>query len=108
MDQNRREGMALDMVRPRADGLNQHSTKYMSNLKFRFSTLRLSLPLILAASLAACGGGDDSGGSGGGSTPPVTYTVGGNVTGLSGTVVLQNNGGGNLSVSTSGAFTFAT
>ena len=96
------------MVRPRADGLNQHSTKYMSNLKFRFSTLRLSLPLILAASLAACGGGDDSGGSGGGSTPPVTYTVGGNVTGLSGTVVLQNNGGGNLSVSTSGAFTFAT
>src|SRR6187551_137387 len=103
--------MALDMVRPRADGLNQHSTKYMSNLKFRFSTLRLSLPVILAASLAACGGGGDSGGSGGsggGSTPPVTYTVGGNVTGLSGTVVLQNNGGGNLSVSTSGAFTFAT
>jgi hypothetical protein len=37
-----------------------------------------------------------------------TYSVGGNVSGLSGTVVLRNNGGDNLSVSASGAFTFAT
>ena len=37
-----------------------------------------------------------------------TYSVGGTVSGLSGTVVLQDNGGNDLSVSTSGAFTFST
>jgi 6-phosphogluconolactonase (cycloisomerase 2 family) len=66
---------------------------------------------VAALSLAACGGG------GGGSTPsqtttpppPTQYTIGGQVTGLSGTgLVLQDNGGDNLSVSASGAFTFAT
>ena len=35
-------------------------------------------------------------------------TIGGTVTGLVGTVVLQNNGGDNLSVSAIGPFTFAT
>jgi hypothetical protein len=37
-----------------------------------------------------------------------TYTVGGTVTGLTGTVVLQNNGADNLSVGANGAFTFAS
>ena len=37
-----------------------------------------------------------------------THQVGGTVSGLSGTVVLQDNGGDDLSVSASGAFTFAT
>jgi len=37
-----------------------------------------------------------------------SYTVGGAVSGLSGTVVLQDNGGDNLSVSANGSFTFAT
>ena len=37
-----------------------------------------------------------------------TYTVGGTVSGLSGTVVLQDNGGDDLSVSAGGAFTFGT
>ena len=37
-----------------------------------------------------------------------TYSVGGSVSGLSGTVVLQDNGGDDLSVSANGAFTFAT
>ena len=37
-----------------------------------------------------------------------TFTMGGTVTGLSGTVVLQNNLGNDLSVSTSGGFTFTT
>ena len=37
-----------------------------------------------------------------------TYTVGGTVSGLSGTVVLQDNGGDNLSVAANGSFTFAT
>jgi len=50
--------------------------------------------------VAACGGG------GGGSSSP-TYTIGGSVTGLNGTVVLQNNGGSSLTVSRDGSFTFA-
>jgi hypothetical protein len=37
-----------------------------------------------------------------------TYTIGGTATGLSGSMVLQNNGGDNLIVSTNGPFTFAT
>ena len=36
-----------------------------------------------------------------------TFTVGGAVTGLVGTVVLQNSGSGNLSLSANGVFTFA-
>ena len=40
--------------------------------------------------------------------PPSVYTVGGTVSGLSGTVVLQNNGGDDLSVTADGSFTFAT
>jgi hypothetical protein len=39
---------------------------------------------------------------------PVTYTVGGSISGLTGTVVLQNNGKDNLSRSANGSFTFAT
>src|SRR6478609_6853742 len=82
--------------------------KSMTHHNIRFSTMRLAVPALLAAALAACGGGDSGGSGGGGSTPPVTYTIGGSVTGLGGTVVLQNNGGGNLSVSANGAFTFPT
>ncbi len=39
---------------------------------------------------------------------PNTYSIGGSVSGLSGTVVLQDNGGDDLSVSANGAFAFAT
>ena len=39
---------------------------------------------------------------------PSTYSVGGTVSGLSGSVVLQDNGGDNLTVSANGPFTFAT
>ena len=46
-----------------------------------------------------------SGGSAGG---PASFTVGGTVSGLSGTVVLQDNGGDDLTVTASGPFTFAT
>ena len=46
------------------------------------------------ASLTACGGG----GGGGGTPPSPTYTIGGTVTGLTGTgLVLQNNSGGDWS-----------
>jgi hypothetical protein len=41
-------------------------------------------------------------------TPPTTYSIGGTVSGLTGTAVLQDNGGDNLSVTANGSFTFAT
>src|SRR5277367_1459719 len=53
--------------------------------------------------LAACGGG--SGGSGS-STPP-TYTIGGTVTGLSGSgLMLRNFDGDELPITGNGSFTF--
>ena len=62
-----------------------------------FSLLMLSL-------MAGCGGG------GGGITLlPTTFTIGGQVTGLTGTgLVLENNGGDDLAVSANGSFTFTT
>ena len=46
------------------------------------------------------------GGNATGSTP-TAYSIGGMVSGLSGTVVLQDNGGDDLSLSSNGSFTFA-
>ena len=68
------------------------------------------------ATATACRAVDAAGNQGGYSatarattpSPTTTYSVGGNVSGLSGTVVLQDNGGDDLSVSANGAFTFAT
>jgi 6-phosphogluconolactonase len=61
---------------------------------------------FLALFMVGCGGG---GGGDSGPPPPTTYTVGGTVTGLSGSgLVLQNGGGDDLPISASGAFTFAT
>ncbi len=37
-----------------------------------------------------------------------TYTIGGTVSGLTGTAVLQDNNGDNLTLTANGAFTFAT
>lgn len=65
---------------------------------FLFKPFRIVAVLTLALSFAACGGG------GGAST----YTVGGAVSGLSGTLVLQNNGGDNLTITQNGSSTFAT
>ena len=42
------------------------------------------------------------------SSPPSAYSIGGSVSGLSGTVVLQDNGGDDLSLSSDGGFTFST
>jgi para-nitrobenzyl esterase len=54
--------------------------------------------------LAACGGGGGYGGGGGGGT---MYSVGGTVTGLTGSgLVLESNAGNNLPISAAGAFTF--
>ncbi len=60
----------------------------------------IGLTTTLVFLLVACGGG---------SSGPPTYTVGGTVTGLSGSgLVLQSGGGANLPITASGAFTFAT
>ena len=66
----------------------------------------LSLPVIgLATVLSGCGGSHTSTPTT--SVPPVlTYSIGGNIAGLSGTVVLQNNGGDNLALSRNGSFAF--
>jgi Kelch motif/Galactose oxidase, central domain len=57
--------------------------------------------------LAACGGG--SGGSGGGTSTP-QYSIGGTLSGLASgdSVVLQDNGGNNTTVSADGSISFST
>src|SRR5471030_3155950 len=65
-----------------------------------------ALLLLTAVFFTACGG------IGGGSStspppPPANFTIWGSISGLSGTgLVLQNNGGNNLSMSANGSFTF--
>jgi 6-phosphogluconolactonase len=69
--------------------------------------VHFSFPGLLLVALTACGGGGYGGGGGGGGGGGATYTIGGMVTGLTGSgLVLQNNGGGDLTVSAAGAFTF--
>lgn len=72
--------------------------------------LRLFLGLLLALSLVVlgCSSSPATSTSGGDSGRGATYTVGGTVTGLAGLLVLQDNGGDNLALSKSGAFTFNT
>src|SRR6266581_1400769 len=55
--------------------------------------------------LSACSGRGDGGG-GTGPAPASSFAIGGTTSGLSGTVVLQNNGGNDLTVSANGSFTF--
>ena len=55
--------------------------------------------LFIAVVTTNCGGG-------GGGIP--TYTAGGTVSGLTGTMILQNNGGDDLAITSNGAFTFST
>jgi hypothetical protein len=73
--------------------------------------IRVPAPLLLfsyfSLLLAGCANGTDSG------SGPIqtnqTYTVGGTVSGLAGgQLVLQNNAGNNLTVSSNGSFTFNT
>lgn len=67
----------------------------------RFLSKTTSLFIAIAALLAlsACGGG-------GGGSNATTVTVGGTVTGLNGTLVLENNGAHDLTVTAAGPFTF--
>ncbi len=57
----------------------------------------------LAALLTGCGGSTTPS-----SSSPTTYSVGGTLSGLIGTVVLQDNGGDDLTLTNDGPFTFAT
>jgi hypothetical protein len=68
---------------------------------FMTSQLRSVLTALSLAALAGCGA------SGGGDSHS-TVTVGGTVTGLVGTVILQNNAGDNTSIAQNGAFAFPT
>ena len=67
-------------------------------MNIRNALTRLIAATVLAG-LAACGGGGDS--------AAVTYTVGGTVAGSAGSVVLQINGAGDISITAPGSFSFA-
>jgi hypothetical protein len=64
--------------------------------------LRLLVPGVVSLLLVSCGGSSDP------DDGDTTYTIGGSITGLAGTVGLRNNGGDSLSRNTNGGFTFAT
>lgn len=69
---------------------------------------KLLLILLGALVLFACGGGGDGGGGNNNPMPATTYNVNVNVTGLSGAgLILQNNGGDDLSILSNGNFSFS-
>ncbi len=70
------------------------------------SNLSGGAPGIMASGAATAGAW--SGGSVGSGSGGTAYSVGGTVSGLSGTVVLQDNGADTLSVSANGSFAFGT
>jgi N-acetylneuraminic acid mutarotase len=80
------------------------STPPDSLVEDRMKACLLVFALSASVFSIACGGG-----AGAGSTPPPnTYTVGGTISGLAGAgLVLQDNGGNNLSVTQNGNFTFS-
>src|SRR5882757_5145155 len=85
--------------------MRQNAIHYLG----RFAVMaRLSCAVSAVAvivTLVGCGGGADRNDGGGGTTP--MYAIGGAIAGLTGQVVLENNGGDDLTVSQSGAFHFA-
>jgi hypothetical protein len=79
-------------------------------MKLVHKTLLGASLLTLSLALAACSGpGSKSSGTPGGGGGGSTLTIGGTVTGLTGTgLVLQDNGGDSLAITANGAFTFKT
>jgi hypothetical protein len=82
------------------------NTVHMKLLFIRSFIASIACALVLAG----CGGGGGGGTAApGGTTPaPVSRTIGGAVSGLVGSVVLQDNGGDNLTLSANGNFSFVT
>lgn len=72
-------------------------------MKIRDVLIAFVVSAIVLGIAVSCGGGS----GGGGSSGPVTYTVGGTLSGATGTVVLKLNGGSNISMA-NGSFTFGT
>ncbi len=66
----------------------------------------LVVSALVAEFIVSCGGGGGGYGSNGGSTTPM-YSVGGTLSGATGTVVLKLNGASNMTMS-NGPFTFGT
>jgi len=71
------------------------------NRKTPFKHISMLLLLTGMAVLSGCFHSNDS-------STPTTYSIGGTVSGLSGTLVLQNNGGNDLSLTQNGTFNFST
>ena len=75
----------------------------------RRAAIRGGWVFVLLVSIAGCNDDDSSPSQPPPPPPPVrTYTVGGSVSGLDGTVVLVNNGGDARTLDANGTFTFAT
>src|SRR5262245_57582095 len=103
--------IAGQRIARRARGRYFADTKPTRTPKMRVSK-RTWHPLVIVSLLllGACGGGGESGGPSQNAAPPnappptATFTVGGTVSGLSATVVLQNNAGDDLTISANGGF----
>ncbi len=72
--------------------------RYIAKTSFKL------IGLFFSVALVSCGGGS----SGSGSVESVTYSIGGTVTGLQGSVTLQNNNTGVLTLGSSGNFSFSS
>ncbi len=75
-------------------------------MKIRDVLIGFIVSAVVVVVAVSCGGGGGGYGSSGGSTTPM-YTVGGMLSGATGTVVLKLNGAGDMTKS-NGSFTFAT
>ena len=70
----------------------------LPSFKARFFLFVIGMAFVLSA----CASGDST------VDIPATYSIGGTVSGLDGTLVLQNNAGDDLTITADGSFTFAT
>lgn len=86
---------------------------FSKNKCYMRNHLRLAYIASLSTLLIACGGGNDGAASTAQATPatptsPATYSLNATVTGLVGTLILQNNGTDNLSINVNGSASFAS
>ena len=86
--------------------LHSRQRTRITAMNISFGNLLYIRTIIVAISLsfvlAGCIGQNNNGGG------AINYSLGGTVTGLNGSVVLQNNAGSSLTVSTNGSFSFPT